>query len=157
MLEKPLVVDALIVLLEEELALATNASRDAADYATNEESRAESQWDTQGLEASYLAAGQATHAKEIAEALHKLQGRRYELAQPCETVMRGALVQCQLGRAQEWFYFAPVAGGETVKVDGREVTVITRESPIAQVMVGKAVGDDFTLANGAPGKILQVR
>ena len=44
----------LLATLREELLHAVNASKDAAEYATNEESRAESQWDTQGLEASYL-------------------------------------------------------------------------------------------------------
>ena len=72
----------LLATLREELLHAVNASKDAAEYATNEESRAESQWDTQGLEASYLAAGQATQARQWAEAveerspsLHPPQGR----------------------------------------------------------------------------------
>ena len=51
----------LLATLREELLHAVNASKDAAEYATNEESRAESQWDTQGLEASYLAAGPVSY------------------------------------------------------------------------------------------------
>lgn len=157
MLEKSAVVDALVAMLEQELAVAAHASQDAAEYATNEEARAESQWDTQGLEASYLAAGQAGHAKDIAEALHQIQGQRYELERAYSRVVEGALVECRLGRAREWFLFAPMGGGETVAVGGVDVTVITPDSPIAHAMVGKTAGDNFTLPNGAPGEVLQVK
>ena len=68
--------NALLDKLREEVRLAVEASKDAAEYATNEESRAESQWDTQGLEASYLAAGQAGQARQWAEAIEELQEDR---------------------------------------------------------------------------------
>ncbi|MEO0794540.1 MAG: hypothetical protein AAFX93_05245 [Verrucomicrobiota bacterium] len=157
MLDKSDVISALIDALEEELQTAEHASRDAADYATNEESRAESKWDTQGLEASYLAAGQASHAKELIEALNQLKGQRPELTVPCESVKNGALIECRLGRSREWFFFAPVGGGETLTVDETEVTVITPDSPLAHTLVGHAAGSDFTFPNGAPGQILSVK
>ncbi|GHB90829.1 hypothetical protein [Cerasicoccus arenae] len=156
MLLKSDVIAALIANLEEELAAAEHASRDAASYATDEESRAESKWDTQGLEASYLAAGQATHAKEVSKALGNIIGQRIELERACTSVQRGALIQCQLGKSREWFFFAPSGGGETLAIDGTEVTVITPDSPIAHLLVGHGTGDDFTLPNGAPGKVLAV-
>ena len=77
----------LLATLREELLHAVNASKDAAEYATNEESRAESQWDTQGLEASYLAAGQATQARQWAEAVEELQSEREDLLKPNEQVL----------------------------------------------------------------------
>lgn len=157
MLEKSQVIDALIEKLRAELVAADQASRDAAAYATDEESRAESKWDTQGLEASYLAAGQAGQAKQLAEALSILQGQRSELVRPCSSVQRGALVQCKLGRVTEWFFFAPSGGGETLTLDGTEVTVITADSPLAHRLLGLSAGGDFALPNGAPGSVLGVR
>jgi len=157
MLSKPEVVAALIAALENELTAADHASRDAAAYATDEESRAESQWDTQGLEASYLAAGQAGHARGIAEALHLLKGNRFELEHACDQIKTGALVECRLGRAREWFYFAPAGGGETLNVGETEVTVITPDSPLAHALVGHREGDDFTLPNGVAGSVLTVK
>ena len=63
----------LLSTLREEVNSAINAAKDAAEYATDDESRAQSQWDTQGLEASYLAAGQASQARECVDAIENLQ------------------------------------------------------------------------------------
>jgi len=157
MLSKTQVVDTLIAALQTELTAADHASRDAAAYATDEESRAESQWDTQGLEASYLAAGQASHARDIANALHRIQGNRRELEHARENVTTGALVECRLGHGCEWFFFAPVGGGEALNVAGTEVTVITPDSPLAHALVGHRAGDDFTLPNGSAGSVVTVK
>jgi len=156
-MQKDEVIAALIAALETELAAAEHASRDAASYATDEESRAESKWDTQGLEASYLAAGQAGQAKQLLNALSQLKGQRSELEQPCRVVQRGTLAQCQIGRTTDWFFFAPSGGGETLKLDSGEVTVITQESPLARSLVGCMAGSDFTLPNGAGGMVLSVQ
>lgn len=45
------------------------AADTAREDATDAESKAESKYDTQGLEASYLAAGQADRAEDLAQAL----------------------------------------------------------------------------------------
>ncbi|HAV13422.1 MAG TPA: hypothetical protein DCX06_08045, partial [Opitutae bacterium] len=108
--------NALIETLREELIHAVNASKDAAEYATNEESRAESQWDTQGLEASYLAAGQAGQAKQWAEAIEELQSEREDLLKTNNTVSLGALFKCDIGGSEEIFFFAGVAGGQVIDV-----------------------------------------
>ncbi|WP_309382175.1 hypothetical protein [Cerasicoccus frondis] len=157
MLEKARVVSALIEKLEAELTAADHASRDAAAYATSEESRAESKWDTQGLEASYLAAGQAGQAKQLASALGMIKGQASELARPCTSIQRGALFNCKLGRTTEWFFFAPSGGGETLHVDETEITVITADSPLAHRLLGLSSGNDFSLPNGAPGQVLTVK
>ncbi|MGE9294502.1 hypothetical protein [Ruficoccus sp. ZRK36] len=155
-MDKTQVFETLREKLRAELEAAVGASRDAADYATNDESRAESKYDTQGLEASYLAAGQASHARELAEAVSRLDSLRDELTAPRETALRGALVQCKLGRYREWFYLSPVGGGETLDVDGTEVTVITAQSPIGAAILGQAAGADFKLPNGSAGSIATV-
>lgn len=156
-MQKNDVLAALIANLEAELTAADHASRDAAAYATDEESRAESKWDTQGLEASYLAAGQAGQAKQLAEALGQLKGQRTELERPCHSVQRGALIQAQIGKSTDWYFFAPSGGGETLQVAGETVTVITSDSPLARAMLGCGPGNEFTLPNGARGSVVSVR
>ena len=69
---KSRVFDALLNDLRAEVNLSLAASKDGADYATNDEAKAVSQWDTQGLEV-YLAAGQASQAKQWADAIEELQ------------------------------------------------------------------------------------
>lgn len=132
------------------------ASKDAADYATNDEAKAESQWDTQGLEASYLAAGQASQAKQWADAIEELQSEREELLRPKEMVSLGALFSCNIMEEIECFFFAGVAGGHTVAVGDDFVTVVTPQSPLAMRLLGKKVGDVFVLPNGNEGLVREI-
>jgi len=146
----------LLATLREEVLHAVNASKDAAEYATNAESRAESQWDTQGLEASYLAAGQASQARQWAEAIEELQSEREDLLKPNSEVSLGALFSCDFGDSPEWFFFAGTAGGQTISMDGLEVTVITAQSPLAGRLLGRKAEDSFQLPNGSHGQVLTV-
>ena len=146
----------LLETLRDECLHAIEASKDAADYATNEESKAESQWDTQGLEASYLAAGQASQARQWAEVVEELQSEREELLKPNADVSLGALFSCDMGGDLEWFFFAGVAGGQVIKTYHGEVTVITAQSPLAARLRGRKEGDPFMLPNGSYGQVLSV-
>ncbi|NBB79250.1 MAG: hypothetical protein GVY36_07350 [Verrucomicrobia bacterium] len=148
--------ERLLSALQEELDGAVKASRDAAEYATNEESRAESQWDTQGLEASYLAAGQAGQARQWAVAINDLRSRRESLLQSKDRIAHGALFSCDFGDAPEYFFFAGVAGGQTVDIEGITVTVITQQSPLIARLRGLKVGESFRLPNGSIGQVLTV-
>ena len=140
--------DQLIQALRKEALHAIKASQEAADYATDEESRAESRWDTQGLEASYLAAGQAGQARQWAEAVEELQSDRESLLKTNTEISLGALFTCDLGGPEECFFFSSVAGGQVIQVDNQEVTVITAKSPLAARLRGLKAGDGFTLSNG---------
>ena len=146
----------LLETLREECRKAVDASKDAAAYATNEESRAESQWDTQGLEASYLAAGQAGQARQCAEMIETLQSERDELVGPRQTISLGALFSCEMGGATEWFFFAGVAGGQVVPTQCGEVTVITARSPLINRLRQLRAGDRFRLPNGESGRVRSV-
>ncbi len=155
-MNKTLFFNALIDTLREELIHAVNASKDAAEYATNDESRAESQWDTQGLEASYLAAGQAGQAKQWAEAIEELQSEREDLLKPNDKISLGALFKCDIGGSEEFFFFAGVAGGQVINVDNIEVTVLNSHSPLASRVLGRKVGETFVLPNGNTGEVLHI-
>ncbi len=155
-MDKEMAFKALILSIEGELNDAIAASKDAADYATNEEARAESKWDTQGLEASYLAAGQAEQARQWAQALQVLHLSRPSLLASKDLCVLGALVTCDLGGTTEHFFFAPAGGGQVLIIDNTEITVITPLSPVATRILGKRAGDRFTLANGVDGAVLEV-
>ena len=137
---KSRVFDALLNDLRAEVNLSLAASKDAADYATNDEAKAVSQWDTQGLEASYLAAGQASQAKQWADAIEELQSEREELLRPNETISLGALFSCTFLDEIEYFFFTGVAGGQTISLDDFIVTVVTPQSPLAMRLLGKKLG-----------------
>ncbi|MEN8662651.1 MAG: hypothetical protein ACN4GF_07580 [Lentimonas sp.] len=155
-MDKTLFFNALIDTLREEVSHAVDAAKDAAEYATNDESRAESQWDTQGLEASYLAAGQAGQAKQWADAIEELQSEREDLLKSNNRVSLGALFKCAMPESEDIFFFAGVAGGQVIKKDQMEVTVITSQSPLAARMLGCKEGDSFVLPNGTVGEVLHI-
>ena len=146
----------LLSTLRQEVHNAVNAAKDAAEYATNEESRAQSQWDTQGLEASYLAAGQASQARQWADAIENLQSEREDLLKSNSNVCLGALFSCSFGDYVEYFFFAGTAGGQSILLDGQEVTVITAQSPLAGRLIGLKAGDTFSMPNGSSGQILTI-
>ncbi len=155
-MDKTKFLDQLIEALRKEALHAMKASQDAADYATDEESRAESKWDTQGLEASYLAAGQASQAKQLSEAVEALQSNRKILLSQKADVSLGALFTCDLGGYGETFFFSNVAGGRVISMDEKEVIVITAQSPLAARLRGLKTGDSFFLPNGKSGIILSI-
>ena len=148
--------ERLVQVLRKEVLHSVKASQDAADYATDDESRAESKWDTQGLEASYLAHGQASQAMQWAKALENLQSNRDILLTKKSDVSIGALFTCDLGGFEETFFFSSVAGGQMISVDGKEVAVITAQSPLAGRLHGLKAGDGFTLPNGRSGMVLEI-
>ncbi|GEM_PF-73625 len=151
------VIQAIIQELEAQLATATAASKQAAETATDEESKAETKWDTQGLEASYLAAGQAEQARVIGEALQTMKRFLDNLQAESEVITAGTLVKCDLNGATDWFFVSPVGGGLTVEIEDIMVTVLTPQSPLGSKILRKNVGTVFTLPNGAAGKVLSVQ
>lgn len=155
-MNKEIFYERLIGTLRAEAKHAVDASKDAAEYATNEESRAESQWDTQGLEASYLAAGQAGQAKQWMDAIEELQSERTVLLRANDRVSLGALFKCKLGASDEYYFFAGVAGGHVVALEDLEVTVITPQSVLAHCLLGLTAGETFELPNGRQGKVISI-
>ena len=149
-MDKRALVELLIEAMEADFEAAFRASRDAASYATDEEARAETKWDTQGLEASYFAAGKAGQAHALAASIAAL--RAFE-PERCEVVELGAVVECEIGGHKTLFFIAPVGGGKEIVLDSNEVTVVTPDSPVSQAMDGKGAGAGFTLGNGLGGTI----
>ena len=156
-MDKNAVVEALLDSLQAELNHAVAASQDAADYAVDEEARAESQWDTQGLEASYLAAGQASQARQWAEAIESLERSRNELLEARTEIALGAFARCEIKGAEEHFFVAPVGGGQVLSLDDATITVLTPRSPLAALMWGKQSGETFVPADGGGAKILDIQ
>lgn len=143
--------------LQQQMELTREASLDAADYATNEQARAESKWDTQGLEASYLAAGQAAQVREMAESISTFRDLQEQGSDATGGIVFGSLVELDLNGSRSWYFLAKASGGLTVEVDESRVTVITTQSPLGRNLPGKHEGDLVSLPNGAQARISSVR
>ncbi len=127
--------------LSDELDLYTRAARAAFAEATDEQSRSENKYDTRGLEASYLARGQARQVAEVEESLRQFKALGARVFGPHDAAAVGALVELE-GRGGRAFYLlGPRAGGTEVVVDGHEVLVLTPESPLGAQLMGRCAGE----------------
>ena len=131
----------------------TKAARDAHLAATDADSKAESKYDTRNLEASYLAVGQARQVEELAEAMRMFDGLSLPRFSDAEEIDAGALVELQMAAGSSWFLLVPAAGGLEVEDGGREITLLSPESPLYQRLLGLAVGDEI---EQPPARVMHV-
>lgn len=154
-MEKQDVMAALKAELESELQRQQAANEQASAGATDSESRAESKWDTGGLEASYLARGYARQYAALVEQAEALRG--FEPADfSGKAAAVGALIRCDFEGFTSYIFLLHCCGGTDLMVDGEEVTVVTLESPLGATLAGKRDGDSYKLPNGATGKIISI-
>lgn len=139
------VVEAILRKLDDDAAVLRAQANATREAATHEESRPENDKDTRGLEASYLARGQARRVEETEEAIAKLKFLPLLAFAPGDEVSLSALVTVEDDAGAQHYFVSPVAGGVEVIVDGVVVRVVTPASPFGRALVGKTVGDGFEL------------
>lgn len=154
-MNKPALLRAVIAELENELVRQRAANADASAGATHGEARAETKWDTCGLESSYLARGHAMQFKALAADLEDLRTFMIPVYAGLPVGV-GALVEVELDKEKMICFLLPCAGGTEVSFDGQTVSVITPSSPIGAALLDKKKGDRFSFRAGSAGKILSV-
>ncbi len=155
-MKKTTINQALIAELEDDLRRLRAANEEASAGATHSESRAETKWDTCGLEASYLARGHAQQFKALAASVHELRAfvAPSFSDQPIDV---GALVEVAQGGENMLFYLLSSGGGVELNIEGREVTVITPESPVGAALLGKRAGESYSFRAGLSGTVVAVQ
>jgi transcription elongation GreA/GreB family factor len=133
--------ESIIARLDKEVELMTQAALATHAEATDDENKAEDKYDTRGLEASYLAHGQSKAAEEAALAVAQFRAIAVRDLQPGEPISLGALVTVETQGRPAHYFIGPRAGGTEISFDGREVLVITPQSPLGRQLVGKVQGD----------------
>jgi hypothetical protein len=141
--------------LENDLIRQRQANQQASAGATDGEARAETKWDTCGLESSYLARGHALQFKALVADLENLKTFMIPLYDGLP-IGTGALVEVKLDKEKLLFFLLPCAGGTEVQMDGQSVTVITPSSPVGAALMDKKQDDKFSFRAGSFGKILAV-
>lgn len=143
--------DALEVVMKRKWEDAKKAFDRSHAGATSDQARAESKYDTRGLEESYLANGLAKAVSEYEVALADLDSCR--TLKPKAQVGVGALIRCEGEAEMVSFLLSRSGGGIEAAVAGEEITVITPESPLAQKLMGLTEGERIS---APPFKILEV-
>ncbi len=142
--------NAVYLLMLEKLAIDLDvlqrAAQTAYEAATHAENIAENKYDTLGLEASYLATGQARRVEEIRQALKNCQAMTLAPFDPAHGIQVGALVHLEAGSGSgQWLFLAPDAAGLKLVHDEHTVTVITPRSPLGAALLGKQKDDEVLI------------
>jgi len=125
------------------------AAKNTAAMATDEEHKADSKYDTFSLESSYLAHGQAMRVQELTEALERMRVLPLHELKEGSPVVLGTLVRLEDDEGDKrTLFFGPAGGGEEVLVDGEDIILITKQSPLGQAVLGKTVGEQFDIKMG---------
>ncbi|MDB6145239.1 MAG: GreA-GreB family transcriptional regulator [Pseudomonas sp.] len=145
-LNKQAVLELIVAKLKVDLDVLQRAAQTAYETATHEENIAENKYDTLGLEASYLATGQARRVEEIRQSLVQFQTLTLRAFDEQRGIQIGDLVSLddEHGTTQHLF-LGPDAAGLKVSLADEGVTVITRHAPLGKSLQGKAVGDEVEI------------
>lgn len=155
-MNKRTLLNAILTALRDELQTYVRAAKSARAEATDEQSRAENKYDTRGLEASYLAAGQARQVVELEAAIaafEALPGRKFG---PGEGIGLGAFVELEQGGERMFYFIGPSAGGTEAKCGKQDVLVITPQSPLGGQLQGRKQGDRLELVLAGKPRPVQI-
>ncbi|MDI3325034.1 transcription elongation factor GreAB [Pontibacterium granulatum] len=136
------VIAAILEQLQQTLQQTQDAANEAHQAATHEQSVPETQYDTLGLEASYLAEGQSRRVAELQEAItrfHQLTEKEFGEDDPI-TLGAQVIVEDEHGNRRHLF-LGPDAGGVEVTLDDELITVVSPAAPLGAELVQKYVGD----------------
>ena len=156
-MNKKQIISEVLAHLEHELLAIKNAANNAHLAATDDQSVAETQYDTLAIEASYLAEGQSRRVDEIQQAkqtTEQLVIRDFHEEIP---ISLSALVQIsEHNNNKQWFFIAPASGGFKGILNGHEYTVITPSSPMAKALIGKFIEDEISLVIGINKQVFEI-
>lgn len=147
----------LIACLEDDLQRAQQAAQTAYETATHEENISENKYDTLGLEASYLATGQARRAAAIRQTLAHCKQLVLRDFDPQRGIVLGALVELsdEQGGVQR-LILAPEGAAMKVLHEDKSVQIIGPQSPLGQALLGKQVGDEISLHLPSGMQLLEI-
>ncbi len=140
-MDKSKLIEKLISKLETERTTLAQAALSTYEAATHEESEAEDQYDTRGLEASYLAGAQAKRVADIDQALHNLRVMNLRNFTENDVIGASALVGLDHDGKFSTCFLLPLGGGMSIENNGVNIQVITPKSPLGEAIIGRRVGD----------------
>lgn len=158
-MDKTQLVDLIIEQLNIMLSHAVAAAEEAHKGATHDQSKAETQYDTLGLEHAYLAEGQGRRIEELKDQISQLGHLVPKSFGEDDPIYLGALVTlANINEPTKTLnvFLTPCAGGLKVNWLGKNVHVVSPNSPITQALLGLFLGDECSLASGLKYDITQV-
>lgn len=155
-MNKKKLVELICQQLEKDHAVLIDAAKATYEAATHEESKPENEYDTRGLENSYLAGAQAKRAAEIEEVLSTYKYLNVKSFTADDPIASTAVVELLFNGKKVFVFLVPKGGGISVNLDGHSVQVITPSSPLGEALLDLHVGDEAIVEQGNENKIYEV-
>ena len=134
--------------LEKDLAIMMESQKATVEGMTSEESKPENEYDTRGLEASYLARGQAKRINDIREVLLILKHIEVKNFGPDDAISATALVEVEWNGKTSLLLMMPQGGGVNVTFEGKKIQIVTPSSPLGEALVGQKEGGVAVVEQG---------
>jgi transcription elongation GreA/GreB family factor len=147
---------ALLHSLEATLSKMEASANETRHGAVHEESRAENDKDTRGLEASYLARGQAQRVAELTrevDLVRRMEIRAFDEDSP---IALSALVTLERDDGELRTVFLAPAGGGVALSEDPAIQAVTPETPLGRALIGKRLDEEISLRVGGRAKALVV-
>lgn len=148
-MDKKKLVETIIAQLNADMAIAKAAALATYEAATHEESKPENEYDTRGLEASYLAGAQAKRIAEIEELLVICKHLNLKDFGPDDKINVTAVVELELNGKHNFYFIMPKGGGVSVSFEGKTIQIITANTPVGEALQDLKQGDVAVVENGA--------
>jgi hypothetical protein len=161
-MNKSELVKEIITHIEKELSVAISAAQATYEAATHEESKPENEYDTRGLEASYLAGAQAKRVAELEEILYLFKNTKLRDFKLSDKIASTALVELHLNEGSQsqpkklYVFLMGKGGGENLSIQNKNIQVITPASPLGEALLGLTVGDEAIVEFGQKTKEYEI-
>lgn len=139
-----------------ELEIIKAAAKATYEAATHEESKPENEYDTRGLEASYLAGAQAKRIAEMEELLVVLKHIDPKNFRPQDKINFTAVVEIDNNGKNQFLFILAKGGGVKVELDGKEILIVTPSSPLGEALQDLQKGDFAVIDSGETFKEFEI-
>jgi transcription elongation GreA/GreB family factor len=147
-MDKRKLLDQFIALMKKDLETLNQAAVATYQGAIHADSKAEDQYDTRGLEASYLAGAQAKRVSELEEMIKLYQFIDIKKFGPQDKIAATAVVGARTDNKESFFLLMPKGGGLQANWEDKAIHVLTPQSPIGEMLLGKKLNDEFEVLIG---------
>lgn len=159
-MDKSQIIQAIQENIQNEIIALKEAVKSTIEGVTNEESKPENEYDTRGLEATYLARGQNQRIADLEEVLLMLRHVQLRSFGPQDGISSTALVEVELNGKKSLVFMLAKGGGISVKINGVAIQVVTPSSPLGEALLDQKEGGTAVIETGDDFKeyeILSVR
>jgi transcription elongation GreA/GreB family factor len=144
MISKKIILDILRNQTLHQIDEAEKTYAKTAEYTKSDDLKAESKYDTRGVEAGMLAGAQKRRVDELKQDLELIDSIPIHEESKDEIVL-GSVVELEINKVKRKYFLSSCAGGTLLQLNGEPILVISVFSPMGVEMIGLKRQDSFVL------------